>query len=136
MFKSFLVWMMLAAAATAQEKAQKTVVLVHGAFADGSSWDKVIPLLQARGLKVVAVQNPLTSLADDVAAAKRVIDAQSGPVVLVGHSWGGTVITEAEPRQGRGAGLRRRLRAGRRRINERSGQGRSAPSGIGKHPPR
>lgn len=72
-----------------------TVVLVHGAFADGSSWEKVIPLLQAKGLKVVAVQNPLTSLADDVAAARRVIDAQTGKVVLVGHSWGGTVITEA-----------------------------------------
>lgn len=75
--------------------ADTTVVLVHGAFADGSSWEKVIPLLQAEGLKVVAVQNPLTSLADDVAAAKRVIDAQTGKVVLVGHSWGGTVITEA-----------------------------------------
>lgn len=72
-----------------------TVVLVHGAFADGSSWDKVIPLLQARGLKVVAVQNPLTSLAEDVAFTDRVIDAQTGPVVLVGHSWGGTVITQA-----------------------------------------
>jgi pimeloyl-ACP methyl ester carboxylesterase len=75
--------------------ADTTVVLVHGAFADGSSWDKVIPLLQAKGLKVVAVQNPLTSLADDVAATKRVIDAQTGPVILVGHSWGGTVITQA-----------------------------------------
>src|SRR5450830_537833 len=72
-----------------------TVVLVHGAFADGSSWDKVIPLLQAKGLKVVAVQNPLTSLAADVAAAQRVIDAQTGRVILVGHSWGGTVITQA-----------------------------------------
>ena len=72
-----------------------TVVLVHGAFADGSSWNKVIPLLRAKGLKVVAVQNPLTSLADDVAAAQRVIDAQTGKVVLVGHSWGGTVITQA-----------------------------------------
>ncbi|HTJ93514.1 MAG TPA: alpha/beta hydrolase [Pararobbsia sp.] len=72
-----------------------TVVLVHGAFADGSSWDKVIPMLEARGLHVVAVQNPLSSLADDAAAAKRAIDAQSGPVVLVGHSWGGSVITEA-----------------------------------------
>ncbi|MES2161471.1 MAG: alpha/beta hydrolase [Pseudomonadota bacterium] len=72
-----------------------TVVLVHGAFADGSSWDKVIPLLQAKGLKVVAVQNPLTSLADDVAATQRVVDAQTGKVVLVGHSWGGTVITQA-----------------------------------------
>ncbi|NWA33450.1 MULTISPECIES: alpha/beta fold hydrolase [unclassified Pseudomonas] len=71
-----------------------TVVLVHGAFADGSSWNKVIPLLQAKGLKVVAVQNPLTSLADDVAAAQRVIDAQSGRVVLVGHSWAGSVITQ------------------------------------------
>jgi pimeloyl-ACP methyl ester carboxylesterase len=94
MFRSFLLFMMLSTA-TASQKAQKTVVLVHGAFADGSSWDKVIPLLQAKGLKVVAVQNPLTSLADDVAAAKRVIDAQTGPVILVGHSWGGTVITEA-----------------------------------------
>lgn len=75
--------------------AQKTVVLVHGAFADGSSWNEVIPLLQAKGLKVVAVQNPLSSLADDVAYANRAIDAQEGPVVLVGHSWGGTVITEA-----------------------------------------
>ena len=63
-----------------------TVVLVHGAFAAGSSWNKVIPLLQAQGLNAVAVQNPLTSLEDDVAAAKRIIDAQTGPVVLVGHS--------------------------------------------------
>ena len=83
------------AAKPAAATADTTVVLVHGAFADGSSWEKVIPLLQAKGLKVVAVQNPLTSLADDVAAAKRVIDAQTGKVVLVGHSWGGTVITEA-----------------------------------------
>jgi len=78
----------------ADRKPQKTVVPIHGAFADGSSWDKVIPLLEARGLRVVAVQNPLTSLADDAASVKRVIDAQSGPVILVGHSWGGTVITE------------------------------------------
>ena len=83
------------AAAPVNQNADTTVVLVHGAFADGSSWDKVIPLLQAKGLKVVAVQNPLTSLADDVAAAQRVIDAQTGRVILVGHSWGGTVITEA-----------------------------------------
>jgi pimeloyl-ACP methyl ester carboxylesterase len=75
--------------------AAKTVVLVHGAWADGSSWEKVIPLLLASGLKVVAVQNPLTSLADDVAATKRVIDDQAGPVILVGHSWAGTVITQA-----------------------------------------
>ena len=79
----------------AQNLSDTTVVLVHGAFADGSSWEKVIPLLQAKGLKVVAVQNPLTSLADDVAATQRVLDAQTGKVVLVGHSWGGTVITQA-----------------------------------------
>jgi pimeloyl-ACP methyl ester carboxylesterase len=74
---------------------QPTVVLVHGAFVDGSIWNKVIPLLQAKGLKVVSVQNPLTSLGDDVAATRRVLDMQTGPVVLVGNSWGGVVITEA-----------------------------------------
>jgi len=95
MSRSILVMMMLSGATAAQTNPQKTVVLIHGAFADGSSWDKVIPLLQAKGPKVVAVQNPLTSLAAVVAAAKRAIDAQSGPVILVGHSWGGTVITEA-----------------------------------------
>jgi pimeloyl-ACP methyl ester carboxylesterase len=73
----------------------KTVVLVHGAWADGSSWNKVIPLLQAKGLHVVAVQNPLSSLADDVEATNRVINMQKGPVILVGHSWAGVVITEA-----------------------------------------
>ena len=72
-----------------------TVVLVHGAWADGSSWAKVIPLLQAKGIRVLGVQNPLTSLADDVAATKRVLADATGPVVLVGHSWAGTVITEA-----------------------------------------
>jgi pimeloyl-ACP methyl ester carboxylesterase len=73
----------------------KNVVLVHGAWADGSSWSKLIPLLEAKGLHVVCVQNPLTSLADDVAATKRAIDAQDGPVLLVGHSYGGAVISEA-----------------------------------------
>lgn len=72
-----------------------TVVLVHGAWADGSSWSKVVPLLQAKGIRVLAVQNPLTSLADDVAATQRVLADVAGPVVLVGHSWAGTVITEA-----------------------------------------
>jgi pimeloyl-ACP methyl ester carboxylesterase len=72
-----------------------TVVLVHGAFADGSCWAKVIPLLAKRGLKAIAVQNPLSSLADDVKAAHRVVEAQAGPVLMVGHSWGGAVITEA-----------------------------------------
>ncbi|RYZ12356.1 MAG: alpha/beta hydrolase [Comamonadaceae bacterium] len=75
--------------------ASPSVVLVHGAFADGSDWNKVVPLLQAKGVQVVAIQNPLTSLEDDVAAARRAIEAQPGKVVLVGHSWGGTVITEA-----------------------------------------
>jgi pimeloyl-ACP methyl ester carboxylesterase len=79
----------------AAEAAAKTVILVHGAFADGSSWAKVIPLLQAKGLNVVAVQNPLSSLAADVDAANRVIEAQTGPVILVGHSYGGVVITQA-----------------------------------------
>jgi pimeloyl-ACP methyl ester carboxylesterase len=82
-------------AAPPQDLKGKNVVLVHGAFADGSSWNKVIPILEARGAHVVAVQNPLTSLRDDVAATRRAIDAQQGPVILVGHSWGGTVITEA-----------------------------------------
>ena len=71
------------------------IVLVHGAWADGSSWAKIIPLLQQKGYHVTAVQNPLTSFADDVAATKRVIDAQDGPVLLVGHSYGGAIITEA-----------------------------------------
>ena len=73
----------------------KTVVFVHGAWADGSSWSKLIPILQSKGLHVVCVQNPLTSFADDVAATKRIIDAQDGPVLLVGHSYGGAIITEA-----------------------------------------
>jgi pimeloyl-ACP methyl ester carboxylesterase len=73
----------------------KNIVLVHGAWADGSCWSKVIALLEAKGFHVVAVQNPLTSLADDVAATKRIIALQDGPVILVGHSYAGVVITEA-----------------------------------------
>jgi len=73
----------------------KTVLLVHGAWADGSSWSKVIPLLEAKGLHVVSVQIPLTSFADDVAATQRAIALEDGPVLLVGHSYGGAVITEA-----------------------------------------
>ena len=72
-----------------------TIVLVQGAFADGSGWQKVIPILQSDGYPVIAVQNPLTSLPDDVTTTKRVIDAQKGPVVVVGHSYGGAVITDA-----------------------------------------
>src|SRR5437870_10829176 len=73
----------------------RNVVLVHGAFADGSSWAKVIPLLEAKGLHVTAIQNPLSSLADDVEATRRAIAEQDGPVILVGHSWAGMVISEA-----------------------------------------
>ncbi len=83
-----------AGAAPDPNAGKATVVFVHGAFADGSSWNKVIPLLQAKGLNVVSVQNPLSSLADDVAATRRALDMQTGPVVLVGHSWGGVVISE------------------------------------------
>src|SRR5436309_3212402 len=83
------------ASETAAAPTVRNVVLVHGAFADGSSWAKVIPLLEAKGLHVTAVQNPLSSLADDVAATKRAIAMQEGPVILVGHSWAGMVISEA-----------------------------------------
>jgi pimeloyl-ACP methyl ester carboxylesterase len=73
----------------------RNVVLVHGAFADGSGWRRVYDNLTGRGHRVTIVQIPLTSLEDDVAATNRVLDQQDGPTILVGHSWGGTVITEA-----------------------------------------
>jgi pimeloyl-ACP methyl ester carboxylesterase len=73
----------------------RNVVLVHGAFADGSGWRGVYDRLVSRGYSVTIVQNPLTSLADDVSATVRALDRQDGPAILVGHSWGGTVITEA-----------------------------------------
>ena len=73
----------------------KNVVLVHGLFADGSSWGKVIPLLQAKGLHVTAVQNPTTSLDADVDAVKRALAQQDGPTLLVAHSYGGMVISQA-----------------------------------------
>jgi pimeloyl-ACP methyl ester carboxylesterase len=72
----------------------RNVVLVHGAWADGSSWAGVIPLLQAVGLKVTAVQNPLTTLAESDAATRRALALQDGPTVLVAHSWAGTVISD------------------------------------------
>jgi len=75
--------------------ATKNIVIVHGAFADGSGWEKVYNILHDRGYNVSMVQNPLTSLEDDVAATERILDKQDGPVVLVGHSWGGAVITQA-----------------------------------------
>ena len=72
-----------------------TVVIAHGAWVDATAWREVIALLQVSGLSVVAVQNPLSALADDVDAVTRAIDQQPGPVVLVGHGYGGTVITQA-----------------------------------------
>jgi pimeloyl-ACP methyl ester carboxylesterase len=87
---------LLTLAVTSSALAQKpAIVLVHGAFADASSWSKVIPILEQDGYFVTAVQIPLTSLPDDVAVAKRVIDAQKGAVVVVGHSYAGAVITDA-----------------------------------------
>jgi pimeloyl-ACP methyl ester carboxylesterase len=71
------------------------VVLVHGGFVDGSGWEGVYKILTKDGYTVSIVQNPTISLADDVAATKRIVAAQNGPVVLVGHSYGGVVITEA-----------------------------------------
>jgi len=72
-----------------------TIVLVHGAFANAGCWAKLIPLLRAKGYSVVASNCPLSSLAHDVAAVRQTIQMQEGPILLVGHSWGGAVITEA-----------------------------------------
>ena len=81
--------------ASTDTRPAENIVLVHGAFADGSGWRAVYDELTQRGYRVTIVQNPLTSLADDVASTRRVLDRQDGPTILVGHSWGGTVITEA-----------------------------------------
>ena len=75
--------------------AQPTILLIHGGFVDGSGWERVFTRLRKDGYSVSVVQNPTTSLADDVAATRRAIDASNGPVILVGHSYGGVVITEA-----------------------------------------
>ncbi|MEW2500975.1 alpha/beta hydrolase [Amycolatopsis sp. NPDC047767] len=83
------------AGAVTRPVARRSVVLVHGAYADGSCWAEVIPRLQAAGITVTSVQNPLTSLDDDVAATRRELDLQSGRTVLVGHSYGGSVISQA-----------------------------------------
>jgi pimeloyl-ACP methyl ester carboxylesterase len=94
---SMLVAIFFAAKASAQGAKRpeaRNVVLVHGAWADGSSWTEVISRLQAAGMHVTAVQNPLTSLADSAAATRRALALQDGPTVLVAHSWGGTVISE------------------------------------------
>jgi pimeloyl-ACP methyl ester carboxylesterase len=89
---------LLSAAAVAPARAEpavKNIVLVHGAFADGSGWRSVADILGKDGYTVSVVQVPLTSLADDVAATKRVLELQQGPTILVGHSYGGVIITEA-----------------------------------------
>lgn len=99
---AILVFVFLASLTLISAQAQQSsspvvpnVVLVHGSWVDGSSWSKVIQLLQEKGYNVTAAQIPLTSLADDVNVTSRVLSMQKGPVILVGHSYGGAVITEA-----------------------------------------
>jgi len=94
-FAFFVLSLIITQVTVSKAQAVKNVVIVHGAFADGSGWKAVYKILTSKGYHVSVVQNPLTSLQADVDAAKRIIDRQDGPVVLVGHSWGGTVITEA-----------------------------------------
>ncbi|HQS08029.1 MAG TPA: alpha/beta hydrolase [Xanthobacteraceae bacterium] len=85
----------LAAPATASAEPIKNIVLVHGAWVDASGWKPVYDILNKKGFRVSMVQEPETSFQDDVAAAKRVLDMQDGPTILVGHSYGGSIITEA-----------------------------------------
>jgi pimeloyl-ACP methyl ester carboxylesterase len=92
----FLVTLFSAVSSKAQtNQPVKNVVLVHGAFADGSGWKKLYEILTKKGFNVTVVQNPLTSLEDDVTATNLALDKQDGPTILVGHSWGGVVITQA-----------------------------------------
>ena len=93
LLSALAVAMLAGTARAAKPAAKPVIVLVHGAFADATGWQRVIPILQRRGYEVIAVQNPLESLAGDVETTKRLVDAQTGPVVLVGHSYGGAVIT-------------------------------------------
>ncbi len=81
--------------ASGPEPGTPTVVLVHGGFVDGSGWEGVYTILKKDGYPASIVQNPTISLADDVAATRRIVEAQNGPVILVGHSYGGVVVTEA-----------------------------------------
>jgi pimeloyl-ACP methyl ester carboxylesterase len=99
LFRSLLVAsaavIVVAGVAPAEAAPVKNIVLVHGAFADGSGWKPVADILRKDGYTVTVAQPPLTSLEDDVAATNRVLDRQSGPAILVGHSYGGAIITEA-----------------------------------------
>jgi len=99
MFAALIVSLLFTAVtSSAQNKTAtpiKNIVLVHGAFADGSGWRGLYEILTRKGYNVTIVQNPLSSLGDDVAATNLALDKQDGPTILVGHSWGGTVITEA-----------------------------------------
>jgi pimeloyl-ACP methyl ester carboxylesterase len=94
MKKTFLFLFLMAAVFSLQAQV-KNIVLVHGAFADGSGWQKVYDILKARGYHVSVVGNPNTGMDDDIAATKRVLDRQDGPAILVGHSYGGAIITVA-----------------------------------------
>ena len=128
--------------ASAAQLEAKTAVLVHGAFADGSSWQRVIPFLEKAGLKVIAVQNPLDSLDNDVAATKRAIRNAEGPVVLVGHSWSWRRHHgSGKRRKGQIARVCRGLRAGQRRVGaerlfeiSRSGKPENVRQGPGRLP--
>src|SRR5215831_1262087 len=93
--KRLVMFLLILASPSLAQSPKPAIVLVHGAFADASGWSRVIPILEKDGYFVTAVQIPLTSLSDDIATAKRVVDAQKGPFVLVGHSYGGAVITGA-----------------------------------------
>ncbi|MEF3131714.1 alpha/beta hydrolase [Rhizobium sp. 268] len=95
LFTAALAFATTVIAFAAEAAAVKNIVIVHGALADGSGWRKATEILQKRGFNISIVQEPITSLDDDVAATKRVLDLQDGPSLLVGHSYGGMVITEA-----------------------------------------
>jgi len=95
MKKQFLTILLLFTAMFTISAQTKNIVIVHGAFADGSGWENVYKILKSHGYTVTMVQNPLSSLEDDVSATERILENQDGPAILVGHSWGGAVITQA-----------------------------------------
>src|SRR5215831_8018104 len=111
----------------------KNIVLVHGLFADGSSWSEVIPRLQAAGLNVTSVQNPLTTLPEAVEAARRVLGRQHGPTVLAGHSFAGMIVTEAGVHPHVSALVYVAARAGRRRRFRGLGHAVSHAASVSRH---